>query len=363
MVSKFTQPDMTSQDAATYKASIDGAIAVLKQMGAGLAPRAPDTPGMNVTVDPGVLFKRGTGNYQTFTAQNIAVTAPGSNSRITRIYMTAAGVLSKVDGVAAASPVAPDYPADCIPIAQVLIATGTTGITNAMITDERVFNTGLGTPKNTFLVTASGVWNVPANAKFLRITAAGGGGGSGGGASNAGGTSHAGGGAGGGAAAVIARLFAPENLNITIGAGGSAGVGGASNGNNGTAGGAGGTTTVTAVTLSGIPTFSCAGGNGGNGATAATPTVGAPGAGGAAGTGVAGTTGSASSAVGAAATGGRGGGVGTGGQLSVGGAGGTISPASRDGVAGVRGSGAGSGVGTGGDGALGGDGFVLIEVF
>jgi hypothetical protein len=361
MVSKFTQPDMTTQDAATYKAAIDGAIAVMKQMGAGFAPRAPDTPGMNVTVDAGAIFKRSSGNHQAIAQEDIAVTAPGSNSRITRIYRTAAGVLSKVDGTAAASPVAPDYPADCIPIAQVLIPTGTTVITNAMITDERVYNTGLGLPKNTFLITASGAWNVPANAKFLRITAAGGGGGSGGGASNAGGTSHAGGGAGGGAAAVIARLFSPESLNITIGAGGSAGVGGASNGSNGTAGGAGGSTTVlSAVTGT---TFTCAGGNGGAGATAATPAVGAPGTGGAAGTGGAGSAGSASSAVGAAATGGRGGGVGAIGQLSVGGAGGTISPASRSGVAGVRGSGAGSGVGTGGHGALGGDGFVLIEVY
>ena len=55
MVSKFIQPDMTTQDAASYKANIDGAIAVLAQMGAGFAPRA-ELPAWN---NRGVLCGEG----------------------------------------------------------------------------------------------------------------------------------------------------------------------------------------------------------------------------------------------------------------------------------------------------------------
>lgn len=361
-VSKFTQPDMTTQEPSAYKAAIDGAVQVLARLGAGFAPRAEDTPSMKVHVDAGALFDRGSGGFITAAAQQTAtITAPGSNSKIVRVYVDEAGVVGTVEGAAAASPVAPNYPAGCFPVAQVTIASATTSITNSMLTDERAFATNYGVPKNTFLVTSSTTFVCPTNAKFMRLTGAGAGGPGGGGCTKAGGSSHAGGGGGGSAGSILNRLWAPESLTIAIGAGAAGGVGGASNGSNATAASASGTTTITGYTSGNVITIN-PGGIGGA-ATAATPTAGAAGAAGAAPTnGVAGTAGTAGT-TGASAVGGTGKGCGVGAAMSPTSPGGTISPDSRNGTAGVRGSGGGGGVGAGGNGGKGGDAFLLIEVF
>lgn len=357
--SKFTQPDCTAQDAATYKAAIDAAIAVLARLGAGFAPHAQDTPNMTVRIDAGVIYDPAAGTFVTFSGgDSPAITAPGTNSKIVRIYQTASGTVSKVDGTAAASPTPPAYPGGSIPICQVLVAAGTAEITNAMITDERPLPTGFAPSRNSFLVTQSGTWTCPTNAKGLRITAAGPGGGGGGGASAAADANKYGGGGGGGGGSVAARWFNPESLTITIGTGGAGGANAATAGTNGTAGSAGsGPTTVVGATT-GL-TISCAAGSGGAAATSAAN--GAGGAGGAAGTGVAGTAGAAGVSN---TNGGNGGGIGSGGTGAPIGLGAVLA-STRSGAPGLRGAGGGGGCGflSGGAGGAGGDGFVLIEVF
>lgn len=358
-VAKFIQPDMTTQDVANYKANIDGAIAVLKQLGAGFAPRAADVPNMTLTVDAGALFNRASGGFMTMSSQvSAAIAAPASDSKIVRFYILESGTLGKVEGTSAVSPVAPAYPAGCFPIASVTVDSSTTEITNAMITDERAFGTGYGVPKNTVLITASNSnWVPPINTKILRITASGAGAGAGGGASSAADATKYCGGPASSASCVIARLFNPEALSITVG---SKGIGGASAATAGVAaspGTSGGATTITGLT-SGL-TFTCAGGLLGAAATAAAN--GAAGAAPAAGTGIAGNVGTANTAN---VKGGDGGGTGPSGSLSAGGPGAVLAT-TRSGSNGKLGSGGGSaiGFGAGKKGGDGGDGFVLVEIF
>lgn len=356
-VSKFTQPDATTQDTETYKAAIDAAIHVHSSMGACFAPRAEDTPSMKVHVDAGALFDRAAGGFTTTAAQQTAtITAPGSNSKIVRVYVDEGGVVGTVEGATAASPVAPDYPAGCFPIAQVTIASSTTSITNSMLTDERAFGTSYGVPKNTFLITADTTFVCPTNAKFMRLAAAGGGGGAGGGASSASDTNKYGGGGGGGAGSIFNRLFAPENLTIVIGQGGIGGANAATANVAATDGTDGTDTTITGVTSGNVITCD----NGVKGLKATASANGTGGAGGAAGTGTAGTAGAAGTTN---TSGGKGGGTGTGGVMTPTALGGT--PASRGGTDGLRGNGGGGGCGfeSGKKGGDGGDGFVLIEVF
>lgn len=356
-VAKFVQPDMTQHDAATYKALIDGAISVLARMGAGFAPRAEDTPSMKIAVDAGVIFNRATGGFISVAAQTTAViSAPVSDSKIVRVYIDEQGVVGKVEGSAAASPVAPSYPPGCFPICQVTISSATTSITNAAITDERAFGVSYGVPKNTFLITSSTTFVPPVGAKFLRVTPCGAGAGAGGGASAAADANKYGGGGGGGGACVLNRLFSPEALIIVIGAGGLGGANAATAGVAASAGTDGGATTVTGAVSGNVIT--CAGGVKGTAATAAANGTG--GAGGTAGTGVAGTAGSNGTTN---TSGGKGGGTGTGGVMSPYAPGGT--PTSRSGTSGQRGGGGGGGCGfeSGGKGGDGGNGFALIEVF
>lgn len=356
-VSKFTQPDFTNQQPNTYKGNIDGAVQVLSRMGAGFAPRAEDTPSMKIAVDAGAIFNRATGGYIAKSAQlTSTITAPGSNSKIVRVYIDELGQVGTVEGAVAASPVAPQYPAGSYPVCRVTITNATTTITNSMITDERAFGSSYGVPKNTFLIEKSTTFLCPPGAQFLRVTAAAAGAGAGGGASSAGDTNKYGGGGGGGGASVIGRLFAPVDLQITIGAKGVGGANAASSGVAATAGTDGGNTVVTD---GGANTITCSGGVKGAAATAAAN--GAGGAGGAAGTGVAGTAGSAGVTN---TNGGNGGGTGTGGLLSLGGAGAVLA-STRTGTAGRKGSGGGGGIGfdAAGKGGDGGEGFVLIEVF
>jgi hypothetical protein len=360
MASPFTQPDMTTMDAAEYKASLDAAIQVLAKMGAGFAPRAQLIPNLTIQADPGANYSMTSGSLQAYATQSSpAVTAPVTNPKIVRFYINKDGVLQKIDGAESASPIAPTYPANAYPIGRVTLAVGVTQITNAMITDERPFATQYGTPKNTFLFTSSQAAFTVVGALAYRITMAGGGGGAGAGVTNAAGTSHAGGGAGGGAASILSRFVRAATIDIVIGSGGPGGTSGLTNGAAvQTVAQAGQATTVT---VDGV-VMSAAGGGLGGSATPATPTAGTAGAAGVVGTGVAGTAGTAGT-TGAAATGGKGGSVGNQGLLSVGPNGGTISPAARSGIDGKNGSGGSGGVGTGGDGGDGGDGFVLIEVF
>jgi len=136
-VATFTQPDVTAQDAATYKAAIDASIKVMSRFGQAFAPHQQTTPDMTVRVDTGFILA-GTTQTEKAAQSTGTITAPAGNPRIDRVVLDAAtGNVSVVTGTPAASPVAPAIPSGKLPCAQVLLQTTSTSITNAMITDER----------------------------------------------------------------------------------------------------------------------------------------------------------------------------------------------------------------------------------
>jgi hypothetical protein len=130
---------------------------VLRPSAGGLlaAQRAAGT-NMSVDVAAGSCFIAGDdeanqGSYfcRSTAVENVVIgAAPGSNSRIDLIVArvrdaTVTGVssdwiLEVIPGAVAASPVVPSTPNTAIPLAKVTVATGTTAITNAMITDLRM---------------------------------------------------------------------------------------------------------------------------------------------------------------------------------------------------------------------------------
>lgn len=142
MVSQFTQPDNTSQDAGTYKGAIDDSVSVMARLAGAFAPHEQATPNMTVRLDVGFVF-----NGQTLTevaAQSSAtITAPTTNPRIDRIHVDGGtGVVGIATGAEAASPSAPAIPAGTIPVAQVSLTVGMSQITNGDLTDERVTQLG-----------------------------------------------------------------------------------------------------------------------------------------------------------------------------------------------------------------------------
>lgn len=134
---KFTQPDFTSQNAATYKANLDGAANVMKQIGAAFAPSAQDTPDMTVLLQAGNLFVAGA--LVEVAAQSTGtITAPASNNRIDLVYIDmTTGAVGVATGVEDAVPSVPAVPSGKLPIATVSLTTSTTAIQNTDITDVR----------------------------------------------------------------------------------------------------------------------------------------------------------------------------------------------------------------------------------
>lgn len=89
--------------------------------------RQQSTPNMTLAVGPGVANINGTivkyagGNTSTFTA-------PTSNPRIDLIYIDSSGALGYITGTEAASPTAPNYPADKLVIAEIYHRVGETSL-------------------------------------------------------------------------------------------------------------------------------------------------------------------------------------------------------------------------------------------
>lgn len=138
-VATWLRNNFTTQDPATYKATLDGNAAVAQRFVDNFAPRQTTTPAMTITLDPGHVFNNGALTEKTAQTSG-TITAPGSNPRIDRAVIDAAtGILSIITGTAAGSPVAPAIPLGKLPVAQILLQTSSTTITNAMITDEREF--------------------------------------------------------------------------------------------------------------------------------------------------------------------------------------------------------------------------------
>ena len=137
-VATYLPTDFTTQDSTTYKSALDGNGSVLSRLAAAFAPSQQATPNMTILVGAGALMAWE--NVVPIAAQSTAlITAPVANPRIDRVVIDAGnGVIATVLGTESATPTAPAIPAGFLPIAQVLLQPGVTGITNAMITDERI---------------------------------------------------------------------------------------------------------------------------------------------------------------------------------------------------------------------------------
>ena len=99
---------------------------------------AQSTPNMTVNVTACVL-KTATGARQIPVANNsLAVTvADTTNPRIDIVYINSSGVVSYLQGTAAAGPTVPATPTGGTLLAQISVVAGATSITNANITDKR----------------------------------------------------------------------------------------------------------------------------------------------------------------------------------------------------------------------------------
>lgn len=133
----YNLPDFTTQDAATYKANIDEAVTIHDQVSGAFTAYEAATPDMTVVLNAGVVQNGIT--VTAIAAQTTStITAPVTDPRIDRIAIdNVTGVYSIIAGTEAASPVAPALTAGNVAIAQVLLQTSSTSITNSMITDER----------------------------------------------------------------------------------------------------------------------------------------------------------------------------------------------------------------------------------
>lgn len=149
------------EQALPYSARLDRSLiaALLAEgvLGAGDLAVTQRGAGANLSVDvaagSAAIVGDDQANQGTYLVKNTAVVnlvigaPPGANSRIDLIVAqvrdaNVTGVnndwtLSVIAGVAAGAPVAPAVPNTAIALAQVLVATGTAAITNAMITDRR----------------------------------------------------------------------------------------------------------------------------------------------------------------------------------------------------------------------------------
>lgn len=239
------------------------------------------------------------------------------------------------------------------------------------------------------LFKASGTYNIPAGAKYLRITCVGGGGGGGGGGSAAATQLQVGGGAGAAAASStrLVEVGGATTAEVTVGAGGEGGAGAAAGGHEGESGHEG---AESRVKISGTTICRSQGGAPGNGSAASSTTIvggGVWGGGGmttaAASAGQGGPSGlSGGRDVAAGGGGGGGGGPATttnggggggagsetgGGAAGTSGASGTANgvvggaAAANSGAGGGAGGGGAAGTGAGAKGGAGGSGSVLVE--
>lgn len=237
-VQTFVQPDSSTQSASTYPRIGDAAISALTRIGGNFAPHAQNAPDMTVALDPGHLMN-GQVLVEQASQSTAAITAPTTNPRIDRIVIdNATGAVSVITGTEAASPTAPAIPAGHSPVAQVLLQTTTTAVSNSMLIDERDFsNVGFssGGLINVQTFTSSNTYTPTAGTTKVIVEVIGGGGSGGGsaatGANQA--TAASGGGAGAYAKALITSGF--SGVTVTVGAGGAAGSTGGSNGNPGSA--------------------------------------------------------------------------------------------------------------------------------
>ncbi len=139
-VATYLISDYTTQDPATYKAGIDGNARVAQRIVDAFAPHEQTVPVMTVRLDAGAIFS-GAGLLEVAAQSTGTITAPVTHPRIDRVVCNLiTGAISVITGSENVSPVAPALTSGVFPVAQVLLQTSTTAITNAIITDERINN-------------------------------------------------------------------------------------------------------------------------------------------------------------------------------------------------------------------------------
>ena len=136
------QPDYTSQTGTAYPLAIDASIAAAKRLAWAFAPHEQSTPNMTVRLEAGYVLSSALALAEVAAQSTGTITAPTTNPRIDRIVIDRlTGAVSVITGTQAASPVPPAITTGKRPVAQVLLQTSSTVITNGMITDERVQST------------------------------------------------------------------------------------------------------------------------------------------------------------------------------------------------------------------------------
>lgn len=136
-VGQFLQTNYTTQTGTAYPLAIDADWAVAARLVDNFAPHAQTTPNMTVALDAGHLFN-GSALTEVAAQSTGTITPPVSNPRIDRVVLDrTSGTVSVVTGTEAASPAPPAIPAGTAPVAQVLLQTTSTSISDFMLTDER----------------------------------------------------------------------------------------------------------------------------------------------------------------------------------------------------------------------------------
>lgn len=136
-VGTWQDANFQTQSGTAYKTAIDNDLIVGKRLADMFAPHASATPNMNVIIDPGAIFVDG---VITEKAQQTVgpIPAPTSNTRIDRIVVDAlTGNAEHVQGTEGLL-LPPTIPDEKIPICQIWLSVGTSAITNALISDERL---------------------------------------------------------------------------------------------------------------------------------------------------------------------------------------------------------------------------------
>jgi len=144
-VATLEQPNYTTDLGSGYPLKIDAALAVFTRLGVAFAAHEQNSgspaPDLTVRVDAGGLMIGTT--LTEVAAQTVSgFTIPSAGQhRIDRVVLDlASGTARRIAGTAVTgspSATAPSIPGNMMPICRVLITSGDTAITNAMITDER----------------------------------------------------------------------------------------------------------------------------------------------------------------------------------------------------------------------------------
>ena len=103
----------------------------------GLEVTAQGEPDMTVNVSSGIIYMQDGKRFEVEAGTKAVEEADADNSRIDIIYIDGTGVVSYMQGIAAAVPTAPETPSGSQLLAEIAVAALVTEIKAANITDKR----------------------------------------------------------------------------------------------------------------------------------------------------------------------------------------------------------------------------------